>query len=107
MSPLLQDFYNEMYRIISDDCYRPEWFDCELGLCTNFEVFYCIAWPTELSVFEQRVLDSELGEQFEKAGLNSDIPFNSNLDEYFSEKYKYTNPKRLAWIRQHTNIGEK
>lgn len=102
MSPLLQDFYNEMYRIICDDSYRPEWFDCEHGLCWNL-------WKYLKSVgadFQTlSIIDFELTNSFLASGLCSEYPFNRCIVD-FEKENKYTNPKRLAWIRQHASIGE-
>lgn len=91
ISPKLQDFYNEMNKIISDSSYRPDWFCSKVGLCLN-----CVAYNYS---------QDELQEHLFSAGLSPTFPFNNGEDSsYTHEKHTdtlYQNPARLAWIKQH------
>ena len=92
ISPKLQEFYNEMNKIISDPSYRPDWFYSKVGLCSN-----CAAYNYSQDELQEHLVSAELDPAF---------PF--NIDEgdssYIHEKYTdtlYQNPARLAWIKQH------
>lgn len=92
ISHKLQEFYNEMNKIISDPSYRPDWFDSKVGLCLN-----CVRYNYSRD---------ELQEHLFLAGLSPIFPFNNNDTEssYTHEKHTdtlYQNPARLAWIKQH------
>lgn len=92
ISPTLQEFYNEMNKIISDPSYRPDWFNPKVGLCLN-----CVAYNYS---------QDELQEHLFSAGLNPTYPFNNDegYSSYTREKHTntlYQNPNRLAWIKQH------
>lgn len=91
ISHKLQEFYNEMNKIISDPSYRPDWFNPKVGLCLN-----CVAYNYS---------QDELQEHLFSAGLSPVFPFNNNENSsYTHEKHTntlYQNPARLAWIKQH------
>ena len=90
ISHKLQEFYNEMNKIISDPSYRPDWFDSQVGLCLN-----CVRYNYS---------QDELQEHLYYAGLSPTFPFNNVRSDYTYEKETrtlYQNPARLAWIKQH------
>lgn len=92
ISPKLQEFYNEMNKIISDPSYRPDWFNPKVGLCLN-----CVAYNYS---------QDELQEHLFSAGLSPVYPFNNDEGDssYIHEKLTdtmYQNPARLAWIKRH------
>lgn len=91
ISPKLQEFYNEMNKIISNPSYRPDWFDAHCGLCSN-----CVAYNYSQDDLQEHLVSAELDTAF---------PFNIDGDSsYTYEKYTdtlYQNPARLAWIKQH------
>ena len=94
ISHKLQEFYNEMNKIISYPSYRPDWFYSKVGLCLN-----CVAYNYS---------QAELQEHLFSAGLSPVFPFNNDDAEssYTHEKRTdtlYQNPARLAWIKQHAN----
>lgn len=93
ISHKLQEFYNEMNKIISDPSYRPDWFNSQVGLCLN-----CVAYNYS---------QDELQEHLFSAGLSPSFPFNNGENSsYTHEKHTntlYQNPARLAWITQHAN----
>ena len=91
ISPQLQEFYNEMNKIISDPTYRPDWFYSKVGLCSN-----CVAYNYSQDDLQEHLVSAELDPVF---------PFNIDGDSSHTyEKYTdtlYQNPARLAWIKQH------
>ena len=91
ISPKLQEFYNEMNKIISDSSYRPDWFYSQVGLCLN-----CVRYNYS---------QDELQEHLFSAGLSPNYPFNIEGDSSYTDEKEtrtlYQNPARLAWIKQH------
>ena len=89
MSPLLQEFYDEMYLAISGK--QPTWFLHSVGLCLNLRFFLdskkkVTQWP----------ICQELKDQ-----LKDRFPFNKDYNHFFSEVDKYSNLKRVEWINDH------
>ena len=71
-----------------------------VGLCTNLSL-YC--FMLELSPQQEGQAKRQLESQFEMAGLDIKTPFNNAANPYSGESNKYTNPKRLDWIKHHAN----
>lgn len=94
MSPLLQEFYNEMYLAINGK--QPVWFLNSAGLCLNLIYFLdhkkkVTQWP----------ICRELRDQ-----LRDKFPFNKDYNHFLSEVDKYSNLKRVEWINDHkSNIN--
>lgn len=71
-----------------------------VGLCTNLSL-YC--FMLELSPQQEGQAKRQLESQFEMAGLDIKTPFNNAANPYSGESNKYTNSKRLDWIKRHAN----
>ena len=71
-----------------------------VGLCTNLSL-YCEMLGLNYS--QEQEAKRQLEAQFEEAGLSSMLPFNDATHRYALESNKYTNPKRLDWIKRHMN----
>lgn len=89
MSPLLQEFYDEMFAAINGK--QPVWFLHSAGLCLNLIYFLdhkkkVTQWP----------ICQELRDQ-----LRDKFPFNKDYNHFFSEVDKYSNLKRVEWINDH------
>ena len=72
-----------------------------VGLCTNLSL-YCEMLKLDYSQ-EWRQAKRQLESQFDLAGLDIRTPFNNTANHYRLERNKYTNPKRLDWIKRHAN----
>lgn len=102
-TPTLKSFYTALREWIdagtpTDNLYM---FDADNGLCANL-LCYLKGEGYGPSTSEYYALDLEQWDSFTMAGLNGTFPFNSGPDStvgYAQEKNKYTNPKRLAWIK--------
>ena len=89
-SPELTQFYNDLWNWIQAGTPMPNEFNFKphIGLCYN-------AYNRSLN------LQLELKDQlFEELG-DTAYPFNSPKQNYCEEANKYTNPKRLNWIKSH------
>ena len=91
MSPLLQEFYDEMYLAINGK--QPVWFLHSAGLCLNLRFFLdykkkVTQWP----------ICQELRDQLEDS-----FPFNKDFTNFFNETDKYSNTLRVQWIKDHTS----
>lgn len=91
MSPLLQEFYDEMYSAINGK--QPVWFLHSAGLCLN--LIYFLDHKKKVT---HRPIIQELRDQ-----LRDRFPFNKDYNHFFSEMDKYSNPLRLQWIKDHTS----
>lgn len=106
MSPKLKAFYKAMQAWIDDgapSCNKIGFFK-EYGLCTNLEIYIDSTNGHDYSQC-RRVLSGQMILQFEEAFLNSKHPFNESIMDYSDEGNNQTifqNPKRLAWIKQHS-----
>lgn len=81
---------------------KPARFDRYFGLCSNLNIYYSInngedvdaaCWPVK----------KEMKEQFLKAGLDDNTPFNPAGD-YFSESFDrmcHLNVRRIVWVKTH------
>ena len=91
MSPLLQEFYGEMYLAINGK--QPVWFLHSAGLCLNLIYFLdhkkkVTQWP----------ICRELRDQ-----LRDRFPFNKDYNHFCNEINKYDNHLRVQWIKDHTS----
>ena len=89
MSPLLQEFYDEMYLAINGK--QPTWFSHSAGLCLNLIYFLdskkkVTQWP----------ISQELRDQ-----LKDRFPFNKDFTNFSNETDKYSNTLRVQWIKDH------
>lgn len=89
ISTELQEFYNEMNKVISDPSYRPDWFDSQVGLCLN-----CVRYNYS---------QDNLQDHLHSAGLSPIYPFNTESSYTYEKETNtlYRNTARLAWIKQH------
>lgn len=91
-SPELTQFYNDLWNwiqagtpILNEFDFRPS-----IGLCSN-------------AYIRSRNLHLELGNQL-RAELGDTVsPFNFLQQDYWEEANKYSNPRRLNWIKSHLN----
>lgn len=92
----LTDFYRSMqaWIVAGRPIVNPLGFYKGVGLCGNLSIF-C----PNTDIFTR--LAHEMAQQFERAGLDTRVPFNSLENPYWVEFDKYENPKRLAWIKEH------
>lgn len=96
MSPLLQEFYDEMFAAIGNR--QPYWFLHSGGLCLNLKMFLSYK---NINSDDSEATKWELKQQFIKAKLNTSIPFNESKIEFQFETNKYENTLRTDWIRSH------
>ena len=95
MSPLLQEFYDEMFAAIGNR--QPYWFLHSGGLCLNLKMFLSYK---NINSDDSEATKWELKQQFIKAKLNTSIPFNESKIEFQFETNKYENTLRTDWIRR-------
>lgn len=67
------------------------------GLCMAIEVF---SKTHGIAIDKYGHAIEEMQQQFWDAGLRRGFPFES-IDEYFRSDDLTTNPKRIAWVREH------
>lgn len=92
-------FYIELQAWIDGGCKEHECFHHWRGLCGNVAEWQRINAPEYTGYF--RLWDA-LGRQFKSAGLDQDHPFPS----LGSKTKYYTNPARLAWIKEHAEAAK-
>ena len=110
-SKILADFYQEMqqaiYGGVSPTRFRDVFLAYE-GLCENLNRYID---SISCGTARGKEVKAEMVDQFIKAGLDDEYPFNSDWDKsesdlsYDSEAKSstvYENPKRLKWIRDHS-----
>lgn len=97
----LTAFYQAIQKWIDEGCsWENKFFSPRFGLCANL-LNYCDQMGIE-SVWH--VLREELFMQFTDARLDESFPFDESYEAFRLSLSKYTNPKRLAWIKQHAAI---
>lgn len=77
-------------------------FQEDYGLCGN-----AFQFTGENGVQKADMLIEEMRGHFANAGLDHILPFNNVLageTPFRSEVFKYQNPKRLQWIKNHASI---
>lgn len=100
MSPFLKEFYIDLDAWVKGGmnvCHPV--FCRDVGICNNLS-FYSRYHNQNAVLYRD-----ELRFQFTGAGLDADFPFNSSRTEYSADiraAATYKNPKRLAWIEEHT-----
>lgn len=106
-TPTLKSFYTAIQEWIdagtpTANLYR---FDVSDGLCVNLGRYIEGEGYNRLGP-EYHDLDLEQWRDFIKAGLNGTFPFNSQsgCNWYCTERNKYTNPERLAWIKAQLSV---
>ena len=88
ISESFQQALNELYLWVKAGCPPHKDFDCCAGICSNLSF---------VSDYESTEINSMLfGE--------NEYPFNTCWQEYKSENNKFTNPKRLVWLKEHQTV---
>ena len=108
---MLTQFYKEMQAWVDAGLPKVSFFSKSFGLCTNLR---CFCWkqfePSISPDKHQECADKHqecaeaLRKQFLDEHLDTDYPFNVSASEFVCETEqdtKYTNPKRLEWIKRH------
>lgn len=95
----LKQFYKDIQAWINEGCPKNNSFKFYYtkGLCSNLKM-----WQVDSGYNNLDNLHSFLEDQFISAGLPSDYPFDLCAGTYANEINKYTNPKRLQWILEHS-----
>lgn len=93
-----RQFYRDLNKWINQGCPHDNqyyWFPSQ-GICS--------AWRAWGEYHNRPASYKDLEPVFIAAGLNAVTPFNPPGCEipYRAESHKFTNPARLAWIREHT-----
>ncbi len=103
---MLTQFYKEMQAWV-DAGFPTGSLSTSYGLCTNLRVY---VWANRRDLTPREVDDrilqllGEMQDQFRAAGLDPVYPFNVDFADSDVESIsstKYTNPKRLDWIKRH------
>jgi len=103
---MLTQFYNEMQAWVDAGCPTGS-LSTRYGLCTNLRVY---VWANRHDLTSKEVDDRilqltlEMQKQFVAEGLDPVYPFNEGFVDFDIETNsctKYTNPKRLDWIKHH------
>ena len=99
MSPELKSLYRLMQAWIDSD------FTLELTEIPNRDKAYGLCWHLGSYVGHASPAHLEMKEQFITAGLDEYHPFNNGNslkhDAETGRNHRYTNPLRLAWIKEH------
>ena len=77
-----------------------EWrFSPNIGICGNLYI-----WGIERDLRDQEIVQllDEFKAQILNKHLDPEYPFNGIPPAYVNEENKFTNPRRLAWIKEHT-----
>ena len=94
-------FYKDLSTWIDQGCpISNEWrFDAICGICHNLTT-----WGIEKGLNNQEIdwILDELKTQLLHESLDPTYPFDNNHANYIKEENKFTNPWRLAWIKEHT-----
>jgi len=90
-SPELSKFYKELQKWIDGGMPNCEIFSIHYGLCS------CAG---KYDYINRTYVEREMISQFEKAGLNKNLPFDNSMIDY-RKSVRMQNPKRLAWIKAH------
>lgn len=102
----LDRFYVELQAWIDGGCQAPSKFSRAYGLCGNLDG-WCAHEDDDAIVFEE--LSDAMCISFDEAELSDIYPFNSRGDsDYKRERTAgaiYTNPARLAWIKEHAEAA--
>lgn len=97
----LTAFYQAIQKWIDEGCpWENKFFSPKFGICAN--LLNCCEEMG--NPFNWYVLREELFTQFTDARLNEKFPFDESYDAFRFSFHKYTNPKRLDWIKQHAAI---
>lgn len=83
-----QQAINKIYLWVKNGCPEHDYFDVYFGLCTNI-MFAANCGCGDISYILFK---------------GNEYPFNDNPSDYFNEDNKYTNPKRLAWLKEHQTV---
>lgn len=84
----LQQAINEIYLWVKAGCPPHKYLHAEAGLCAN------ISW----------LMGYKQGEACKLLFGENRYPFNSGRLDYLDETNKFTNPKRLAWLKAHQTV---
>lgn len=99
-SQALAKFYKDIQQWIDSGFNFHPAFDTGVGLCSNLKWWWTHGLHKGLE-WSLENLRHEMCQQFVQSGLDTGSPFNED-DSYWFEENKYTNPKRLQWIKDHS-----
>lgn len=102
----LDQFYIELQAWIDGGCGEHRAFSRRAGLCANLND-WCLSQSLSDDVWDE--VSGALADSFDEAELHDVYPFNSRgFVDYASERSVeavYTNPARLAWIKEHAEAA--
>lgn len=91
MSDNLKAFYQAYSEWLDEGAPDGYMFDRLSGLCYNL---WCWSDYTD-------GLCSEMKQQFRKAGLDTEYPFDETREAYLECDNMHLNPRRVAWVKEH------
>lgn len=92
----LHRFYVELQAWIDGGAVSNHIFDRRESIC------YCLANWACVEDEDFDVLHAEIRRGFAGAGLHTTYPFNNGMEgDWAKDRFPYTNPSRLAWIKAH------
>lgn len=102
---MLTQFYKDMQAWVDAGCPTGS-LSPSYGLCTNLRVYVWADRGLTPREVDDRILQlaGEMRDQFSAADLDPVYPFNEGFADSDIESIsctKYTNPKRLDWIKHH------
>jgi len=103
-SPLLHSFYIAYYEWLKSGADAASCiFDRHSGLCANAYDYF-----TYIGADESGLL-YEMHDAFEAAGLNRELPFNKDKENYDRENSRgecHVNPTRVEWVKHHAAMPQ-
>lgn len=98
----LTSFYRAIQEWIDNGCNEeennPHGFIRDWGICSNLDAYILsMGHSSRGEVFH--ALNAELSVSLKECFSDHVYPFNTYACSYSDEENKYTNPKRLAWIK--------
>lgn len=99
-SETLTKFYQEIQQWIDGGFKEHHSFDKEYGICTNLRHWL---WGTVSCPDTRGSARQELTDQLKSVFGDTAYPFDFPELSYWDKRNKYTNEKRLRWIKEHAN----